>query len=121
MRSWEFLTEKNQRGKLDKAKAATMNPAHEFASTADKLYDLNRAMMVAAVSDGKNKPKMDSESWIGRSNMSHPYTDVEHRMLHHAYDAVGCDMKDENNGWSREPDDTHKISPVKGFAGYKRK
>ena len=121
MRAYEFLVEKNQRGKVEKHQAATLNPAHRFAQTADRAYDLNRVMMAAAMSDGKNPPKIDSESWIGRSNMATPYTDVEHKMLHHAYDAVGCEMDDAVNDWSEEPHDTHKVSPVSSFRGYKTK
>lgn len=121
MRAREFLIEKNKIGKLDKEKAATLNNVHNFAQTADRTYDLNRAMMVAAVSDGKTKPNVDSESWVGRNNLAMPYTEVEHRMLHHAYDAVGCDIRDLHNGNSKEPTDINTKSPMGGFKGYPRK
>lgn len=106
---------------MEKHALATLNPVHKFSGTADKVYDLHRAMMVAAMSDGKNKPKVDSESWVGRSNLATPYTDVEHEMLHHAYAAVGCDLEDVRNGKSAEPDDINKKSPIGGFKGYKTK
>ena len=121
MRAHEFLVEKNKVGKLDKEKSATLNNVHNFAATADRTYDLNRAMMVAATSDGINKPKVDSESWVGKNNMAMPYTDVEHGMLHHAYDAIGCKMSDFHNGPSSEPEGVNTQSPMTGFKGYPRK
>lgn len=121
MRAREFLAEKNQVGKLDKEKSAVLNNVHNFASTADRTYDLNRAMMVAAMSDGVTKPTVDSESWVGRNNVAMPYTEVEHKMLHHAYDAVGCELTDLHNGPSGEPEGVNTQSPMTGFKGYPRK
>lgn len=121
MRAREFLAEKNQIGKLDKEKSATLNNVHNFAATADRTYDLNRAMMVAAMSDGITKPTVDSESWVGRNNVAMPYTEVEHRMLHHAYDAVGCELTDLHNGPSGEPEGVNTQSPMTGFKGYPRR
>jgi hypothetical protein len=53
--------------------------------------------------------------------MAAPYTEQEHNMLHHAYDAIGIDIDDAVNSHGSEPEDTHKLSPVKGFKGYKRR
>ena len=128
MRAHEFLSEGNggsnatgKKGKLHPEQEATMPKAHKFAGTADRIYDLNRAMMAVASSDGKtfSHPPTE-ESWIGRSNMANPYTQHEHNMLHHAYKAIGIDIDDAVSDHSAEPDSIHKVSPVNGFKGYPR-
>ena len=99
-----------------------MPRAHRFAGTADRTYDLNRAMMAVACSDGKAFPhhEADEESWVGRNNMANPYTEQEHDMLHHAYKALGIQINDAVNHPNKEPDTIHKHSPIKGFKGYGR-
>jgi len=129
MRANEFIVEGNggsntggKKGKLHPDQQSTMPKAHKFAGTADRVYDLHRAMMAVASSDGTNfTHDPTEESWIGRSNMATPYTEQEHKMLHHAYDAIGIDIDDAVTSYGSEPDTTHKISPVKGFKGYKRR
>jgi hypothetical protein len=51
-----------------------------------------------------------------------PYTEVEQRMLEKAFQAVGVDYKDLNNGdlKSKELTSTNIQSPVQGFKGYPR-
>jgi len=129
MRADEFLNEGKagsnfggKIGKLHHEQEATMPKAHKFAATADRIYDLNRAMMAVASSDGKKFTHDPAEeSWIGRSNMAAPYTETEHDMLHHAYKAIGMHIDDAVNSYGAEPDSTHRVSPVKPFKGYKRK
>ena len=129
MRASEFIIEGfggsntgGKRGKLHPDQQATMPKAHKFAGTQDRIYDLNRAMMAVASSDGINfTHEPTEESWIGRNNMANPYTEQEHDMLHHAYKAIGIDIVDAVGNHSGEPDTIHKISPVKSFKGYKRK
>jgi hypothetical protein len=92
---------------------------HRVAGTADRTYDLNRAMMAVASSNGKEfSHEPTGESWVARSNMAAPYTKEEHDMLHHAYGAIGTPVQSATDDHRREPDDTHRISPVKGFKGY---
>lgn len=90
--------------------------------TYDRLYDLNRLMMAVASSDGVNPIVMDSESWVGKHNTTHPYTQEEQNMLILAYKAAGLEYKDLNNGNmnSEEMKDVNKASPVQGFKGYER-
>jgi hypothetical protein len=123
MRASEFLIEKKaQQGRLTNSQAATMNPVHKFAGTADRIYDLNRVMMAMAAADhnsaGENAP--DEESWTGRNNTCHPWTKEEHRMMHHAYKHLGIENEDAVNNWSVEPDHVQKNSPVVAFKGYPR-
>ena len=128
MRAQEFVVESKKdgsrngpHGKLHPEQQSTMPKAHRFAGTTDRIYDLNRAMMAVASSDGKNFSHEPTEaSWIGRSNMANPYTEEEHKMLHHAYEKVGIDIDNVVNDHSGEPDTVHKISPVTGFKGYPR-
>jgi hypothetical protein len=89
----------------------------------DRNYHLNRIMMAAAMADGKSTKAVDSpaDTWAEKYNTAHPYTEQEHKMLHHAYDAIGIDIDDAVNSHGSEPDGTHKVSPVKGFKGYKRR
>jgi hypothetical protein len=79
-------------------------------------------MMAVASTDGKTIPDLSSESWVGKNNTAHPYTDVEQDMLKIAYEAAGIPFKDLNNGdlKSEELDSVSTESPIKPFKGYKR-
>jgi len=118
MRANEFITEV-KKGKLHPDQSSAMGMIHKFAGTADRIYDLNRAMMAVASSDGKNfTHPPEEESWIGRSNMAAPYTKVEHDMLHHAYKSIGTPIESALSDERTEPEDTNKVSPHKPFKGY---
>jgi hypothetical protein len=127
MRANEFIFEATaddgshgkRRGKLHPDVQSAMGMIHRVAGTADRTYDLNRAMMAVASSNGKEfSHEPTGESWIARSNMAAPYTKEEHDMLHHAYGAIGTPVQSATDDHRREPDDIHRISPVKGFKGY---
>jgi hypothetical protein len=89
----------------------------------DRTYELNRIMMAVASADGTTPLEIDAETWSGRYNTAHPYTDIESKMLKQAYKAVGSDMEDLNHGddESEELPDTNTQSIAKPFKGYKRK
>ena len=127
MRAYEFLTEATRedgyhggkQGKLHKDQSKVLGPIHRVAGTADRIYDLNRAMMALASSDGKNfTHEPESESWVARHNLAYPFSEVEHDMLHHAYKAINLPMQDAIADKSKEPDDVHKISPVIAHRGF---
>ncbi len=123
MRASEFIAENNKRGKLSKRQQQSTRGLHVFAdSTYDRTYDLNRVMMAVASTDGTFVPELDQESWAGKNNTSHAYTDVEADMLKQAYKAAGIDYKDLNQGdnESKELDSTQVKSPIKPFKGYKK-
>lgn len=86
----------------------------------DRTYELNRIMMATACADGTTPLKIDAESWSGRYNTAHPYTDVERDMLKQAYKAVGSDAEDFNGDdlLSQEMPNTNVTSPVTGFKGW---
>jgi hypothetical protein len=125
MRAREFIVE-NAEGKLGKHHQEATRGLNVFAKridTYDKLYDLNRVMMAVASSDGINPIVMDSESWVGKHNTAHAYTEEEQNMLKLAYKAAGVEYKDLNDGNlnSKELASTNTDSPVVAFKGYKRK
>jgi hypothetical protein len=122
MRAREFIKEQKI-GKLSKRQQQSTKGLHVFAnSTFDRTYDLNRVMMAVAATDGTFIPDVDGESWAGKFNTAHAYTDVEHAMLEKAFKAAGIKYKDLNKGDndSKELDSTNAESPIKPFKGYKK-
>jgi hypothetical protein len=127
MRAREFLNEDNPPGKLTKRQRYGSRGLHKFQDVdgRDRVYELNRVMMALAQADGESdhqKIDLDSESWIGTSNMAVPYTEIESNMLKSAYKAVGSEWEDLNDGdlRSSELPSINKQSPIEGFKGYER-
>jgi hypothetical protein len=78
--------------------------------------------MAMAMADGKSskKVKMDVAGPTEKFNSIHPYTDEEHNMVHAALKTVPSEHHQMGKrGKSSEPHDTHKVSPVTGFKGFK--
>jgi hypothetical protein len=123
MRATEFVTE-DRVGEISKRNRYATVGLHTFKDTAgyDRVYELNRVMMAVASTDGTFVPNVDAESWVGRHNVSAPYTPEEHDMLKMAYKAIGSEFHDLNHGDnnSDEHPAVHTSSPVKAFAGYPR-
>jgi len=127
MRAKEFITEDNSPGKLSKRQRYGTRGMHKFQDIEgrDRVYELNRVMMALAQANGESDHEaidLDSESWIGTSNMAVPYTEVESNMLKSAYKAVGSEWEDLNDGdmTSNELPSVNTESPVEGFKGYPR-
>jgi hypothetical protein len=123
MRAQEFISEAKV-GKLGKRKQQATRGLHKFSDIEDRFYELNRVMMAVAATDGTFVPDMDGESWVGRHNVSAPYTKQESDMMKKAYQAVGSEYKDINNGdiRSQEVDEiVNKNSPVQAFQGFNKK
>ena len=123
MRAIEFISE-SKKGKISPRQQQATRGLNIFSDTQyDRNYDLNRVMMAVACSDGVNPIDMNSESWVGKNNTAHPYTEIEQDMLNLAYKAAGITNKDLNNGdmRSQELPDTNAQSIAKPFKGYKRK
>jgi hypothetical protein len=123
VRAREFVAEAHS-GHIGKRRQAATRGLNKFRDSEfqDRIYELNRVMMAAACSDGTTPIDMDGESWAGRYNTAHPYTEVEQRMLKQAYKACGSEWEDINHGDmdSEELKSTNNVSPVKGFQGYPR-
>jgi hypothetical protein len=124
MRASEFLIEK-QVGKIGNRRQAGTRGLTKFRDIGgyDRTYELNRVMMAVACADGTGSPlELDTESWAGRYNTAHPYTDEEAAMLKQALRATGSETQDLNSGDNRsqEVESTHTHSPVVAFKGYPR-
>ena len=126
MRAKEFITEDNGPGKLTKRQRYATRGAHKFQDVdgRDRVYELNRVMMALAQANGESGEKidLDSESWVGTSNLAFPYTEIEANMLKAAYKAVGSEWEDLNSGdmKSVELPTVNTESPIEGFKGYPR-
>ena len=119
MRAKEFVSEGSSKkvGKLLPDQAATMSRTHKFSGFPQRDYDLSRAMIVVACSDGENfgGAEPDEESWIGRYALGNPYSEIEHKMLHHTYKHLKAPIVGVINRGSREPEDTYSVSPVSNW------
>ena len=127
MRAHEFLNESGP-------KRAKMSKDHEDATSTggsviardvggyDRVYHQNRLGMAMAMADGKSTKavKMNAAGPTEKYNSYHPYTDEEHNMLQSALKTIPSEShKMAKRGKSSEPVDTHKVSPVMGFGGFK--
>ena len=124
MRAQEFLIEK-QVGKIGNRRQAGTRGLTKFRDLGgyDRTYELNRVMMAVACADGTGDSlDLDTESWAGRYNTAHPYTDEEAAMLKQALQATGSETYDLNSGDNRsqEVKSTYTDSPVVAFKGYPR-
>lgn len=121
MRANEFIFERRI-AKPTKRQNQSTTGLHKFRDPGgyDRTYELNRIMMATACSDGKSPLAVDAETWSGRYNTAHPYTEVEQQMLQQAYKAVGSEAHDLNHGdlRSQELESTNSVSPVVGFKGF---
>jgi len=122
MRAHEFITEvKKTKMRKDVENATTGR--HTFTDApADRFYTLGKVMSAAACSNGYDPLNVPAETWVGKRNTAHPYTDIEDKMMKQAYKAVGAKWEDHNHGdlRSMEPDNTNAVSPMMPFKGYKR-
>jgi hypothetical protein len=127
MRAREFVLE-DRKGDIPGGHHNAMPSAWRMRDNGgyDRTNHLNRVMMAAAMHDGKtNKPiprdQMDPASWVEKYNTAHPYTQEEDNMLQGALKTIGAESEHIVSGQkSSENSDVHKISPVRGFAGYPR-
>ena len=123
MRAQEFVVE-HKKGRISKRLQNATVGLHTFVDNerADRTYEINRIMMAVAMADGTDAPVVvDSESWIGRNNLEAPYTDVEEKMMHQAFKAVGSTHSDLNHGDTRSQElpSVNTTSPIPAFKGYR--
>ena len=125
MRASEFISESSQE-KITKRQSQSTKGLNTYGDeelmSAD--YTSYRLGMAVAGANGKDPIEhMKAKSWIGKKKTTHPYTKEEQAMLKQAYKVAGASYKDLNHGdmESKELDDTHKVSPILGFAGYGEK
>ena len=127
MRASEFIAE-GVRGEIPGGHDNSMPGAHIVRDIGgyDRTNHMNRMMMAMAMHDGKDKKpipkdKMDPASWVEKYNTAHPYTNEEDNMIHGAMKTIGSDHHHViTDHRSIEHPEIHKVSPVRGFKGYKR-
>lgn len=124
MRANEFISENRKASRPSKRQSQSSVGMDKFrdADGYDRVYELNRVMMAVASSNGTSPIDVNAESWSGRYNTAHPYTEVEQKMLKQAFKLVGSEYIDLNHGdmHSRELDSTYTKSPVTAFKGFKK-
>lgn len=122
MRASEFIAESTQK-KISKRQQQATKGLNTYGDSEHVSGDYTsyRLGMAVAGANGKDPLDMKAKSWIGKKKSTHPYTKEEQDMLKQAYKAVGAEYNDVNNGdmRSQELEDTHKVSPVVGFKGFK--
>jgi len=123
MRAFEFLSESSEK-KITKRQQQSTKGLNTYGDSEHVSGDYTsyRLGMAVAGANGKDPLDMKAKSWVGKKKTAHPYTKEEQDMLKQAYKAVGAEYTDMNHGdmASKELDDTHTVSPVTGFKGYKK-
>jgi len=114
MRAKEFIVERT----------GTTHPQHDavhqgFSRQRDPggynpSYHQLRTGIALSMADGSNKKlDIDHESWMGPYWTFHPFTDIEHNMVNQVKKIVPTEYHQVRPRTpSREPIDTHKVSPV---------
>lgn len=122
MRAHEFIVENHTVDDftIDDHKAEMVDVIKFRDEGYDRIYDLNRMMMAVATTDGIIDPTVKSESWSGKYNTAHPYTEVERQMILKALEAIGEKWEDVSKGdyKSHERASIYKQSPIQPFKGY---
>lgn len=122
MRANEFISESTEK-KITKRQQQSTKGLNTYGDGEHVSGDYTsyRVGLAVAGANGKDPIDMKAKSWIGKKKSAHPYTKEEQDMLKQAYQAVGAEYTDVNHGDmdSKELDDTHKVSPVTGFKGFK--
>ena len=122
MRATEFISESSEK-KISKRQQQSTKGLNTYGDSEQVSgdYTAYRLGMAVAGANGKDPLDMKAKSWVGKKKTTHPYTKEEQAMLKQAYKAVGATFSDMNHGdmASKELDDTHTVSPVTGFKGFK--
>jgi hypothetical protein len=124
MRANEFITEGGPARSKPHKNHQDTEQGHIIARDVggyDRVYHQNRLGMAMAMADGKStkKVKMDTAGPTEKFNSYHPYTDEEHNMLQSALKTIPSEHHtNTKRSKSKEPDDTHRVSPVLGFKGF---
>ena len=116
MKIHEIIIE-GKKGKLSRHAKNAMHKTHAYSDGyhTDGTMNFYRVGMAAAMADGsKNPVDIDERTWYSTSNVTVPYSDLEHEMMHQAFKAVKSNVKTPvKDRKSREASDTHKTSPVR--------
>lgn len=104
------------KGKLQKSQSRAMHRVHAYNDSYDagNNYNFYRVGMAAAMADGSGKPlDIDDRTWFHNNNITVPYSEKDHEIMHHAFKAVNSDVKPiVKDHRSLEDKKTNKNSPV---------
>lgn len=125
MRAHEFINE-GKKGSVPKRHNAAQPGAYKFMDNGtDRTYHLNQIMKAVAMADGSSTKalKMDDESFAGRHNLAYPYSELEHNMMHQAFNTVSPTQAKEmiKGRDSNELDIVNKVSPINPRKDYRKK
>jgi hypothetical protein len=126
MRAIEFVIE-TKKAKVPKEQIATWSntstlPNHNMYHGSGYLHSQFIKALAGAGAGDTPDADMGKENFAGGDPIVTPYHPIEEEMIDRANKAIGDNNRKK---WgtrdSREPEDTHKVSPHKPFKGYKRK
>jgi len=116
MKVSEIVSE-GKKGRLSKDKQNAMHKTHAYGDGyhTDGAMNFYRVGMAAAMADGSDRPvDIDERTWFSTNNVSVPYSELEHKMMHQAFKSVKSNVHNPvKDSKSREPDDTNKSSPIR--------
>lgn len=111
------IIKEGKKGKLSKHVKNAMHKTHSYSDgyKTDGTMNFYRVGMAAAMADGGDKPvDIDERTWFSTRNVTVPYSDLEHKMMHQAFKSVNSNVKTPvPDSRSKEADDTNRSSPVR--------
>lgn len=111
MRANEFILEEKDQ---HKASMSNMHQWHEIDNDPYKAYRFGVAL--AGEPQPLYAPTKRSEK--AQRLTTFGYTDADHKIAKSAGKRLGLKSKKLSDSGSYESEDTHKVSPIKGFKGY---
>ena len=124
MRAHEFITE-GRPGKrapaahdFERAHPGLVGPGGNSDVYWGRYYDFYRVSSLAGM-DLDELENIDTIGFFGNLPMFSAYTEYDREKLKAIMKKLGMKPKDHISKGSKEVDDTHVLSPVKGFKGFK--
>lgn len=104
------------KGKLPKSQSRAMHRTHAYGDgyKTNGTYNFYRVGMAAAMADGsRDRLPIDDRTWYHSKNVAVPYTELEHDMMHQAFNVINSDVDHVvNDHRSLESDAVNKRSPT---------
>ena len=118
MRAREFVTESN----FNKDHQAAIPGAEKYMDLDNSNpYHMWRYMVAVGARDGKgNGHKLPLEGPTGQKLTTVAYSKEDENILHDTAKMLGFKPTKMSNRDSVEPNDIHRVSPVRAFKGYSR-
>jgi hypothetical protein len=120
MRAKEFVVESQKKFDSDQLDAM---PGMEVLPQLDNSnpYHMWRFIVASAALDGKgNGYKLAKDGPLGQKLNTISYTPEDNAIIKATADTLGLRVDTVSDKESHEPPDTHIVSPIIGFKGYKR-